>query len=260
MFEKKFTPEQYAAYQKRINERAARIPEGSGIETVKDPSFQAVLRNYGDFRGATDPTGMMREGELTEDIRRSDLPLLESRRTLEGEDVFLPSFRDPSEASEEIFAYQDLFEEQDTQTTPVTQKSLAQQLHDENIKKANQQPSTLEILGSAAKDVVISAIGGTERSLTRPDTLTTRAGAISAVEGLGDLVLLLGQETFRSGSGAIDVAIDPRTYTNIRDEINNYFSPKKQSRNFLPTNKTAMLTYYKVEKICRDTLIAFQNT
>ena len=250
LFEKKFTPGQMDAYRKRINERAARIPEGSGIETVKDPSFQAVLRNYGDFRGATDPTGMMREGELIEDIRRSDLPLLESRRTLKGENVFLPSFRDPSEASEEIFAYQDLFEEEeeDTQTTPVKQKSLAQKLHDNNVKKANQQPSTLEILGSAAKDVVISAIGGTERSLTRPDTLTTRAGAISAVEGLGDLVLLLGQETFRSGRGGISVLADTRTYTNIRDEINNYFSPKKQSRNFLPTNKTAMLTYLQGRK------------
>ncbi|WP_273073302.1 hypothetical protein [Marinobacter sp.] len=207
---------------------------------VEDRALQAVQRDFGNFSGIADPTGMMRSGDAREDRRRSDLDLLESRRILEGEDVFIPSFRDPEEASEEIFAYQDPLEPSDPfeLTVPDRRKSLSEQLAARNMRKSEED----NILDRFA-DIGISALGGTSPETGKPRTITTQAGLVSAIEIFPEFLVALFQENARSSYGAYQVLTDSTTYSNILDSLKRGFSPVKTERNFLPSNKTAALTF-----------------
>ena len=92
-------------------------------------------------------------------------------------------------------------------------------------------------------DIGISALGGTSPETGKPRTITTQAGLVSAIEIFPELLGQLYQEQIRSGYGAFQVLTDPTTYSNIIDSLKRGFSPVKTERNFLPSNRTAALTF-----------------
>tara|TARA_Y100000592_G_scaffold52934_1_gene83632 strand:+ start:7991 stop:12781 length:4791 start_codon:yes stop_codon:yes gene_type:complete len=241
--DKAFTIFQNISEDKKADFEKFMQTEGSvgpttGITTgVEDRALQAVQRDFGDFSGIADPTGMMRTGDALEDIQRSDLDLLESRKTLEGGDVFIPAFRDPEEASEEIFAYQDPFEELTFKTSD-ERKSLSEQLAARNIRKFEE-----DSIFDRFADIGISVLGGTSPETGKPRTIRTQAGLASALEIFPEFLVALFQENARSSYGAYQTIFNKTTYSNILDSFKRGFSPLKAERNFLPSNKTAALTF-----------------